>query len=269
MINFNGSLLPQEQLVFSINERIISYADSVKEVIRIVDGEIFLWEEHYFSLMASMRIMRMQIPLNFTPEFFQNQIKTLLQNKQNGCITFTCYRTASNDILESSIGYFIVFDQQEEAWYHEVEEAEIDVYKDFVVNDSFFSQNNIVHPEENIARVYAHENDMHDLVLLNANKRMAKSLYGSIFLVNDQKIRTPKQAEGVQKSVLRNHFITTLNKEKVFEVEETEIFPFEMQRAEEIFVLMDGYGMKSFTQNRKKTFKTEKTHEIFSLFTQS
>ncbi len=266
MINFNGSLVPQEQLVFSTNERIISYADSIKELIRIVDGEIFLWEDHYFSLMASMRIMRMQIPLNFTPEFFQNQIKTLLQHNQNGCITFTCYRTTSSDILDSSIGYFIVFDQQQEAWNHEIEEAEIDVYKDFVINDSFFSQNNIVHPEENIARVYAHENDMRDLVLLNANKRIAKSLNGSIFLVNDHKIRTPKQSEGVQKSVLRNHFISTLNKGKVFEVEETEIFPFEMQRAEEIFVLIDGYGMVSYTKNRKKTYRTDKAQEIFSLF---
>jgi branched-chain amino acid aminotransferase len=36
--------------------------------------KIFFWEDHYFRLMASMRIMRMDIPMDFTMEFLEAQI---------------------------------------------------------------------------------------------------------------------------------------------------------------------------------------------------
>ena len=38
------------------------------ETIAFVNGRPLFWEEHYLRLMASMRILRMEIPLNFTPE---------------------------------------------------------------------------------------------------------------------------------------------------------------------------------------------------------
>lgn len=264
VVNFNGQIIDQNQPIYSTQNRIVNFGDIVKEVIRVKNGEIHLWENHYFSLMASMRIMRMNIPLNFTPEFFQDQIHLLLEEYEvkNGKIEFVCSRSFSDDLLKSGIDYFIRFSTSDKIWEYENLPAEIDVYKDYYVNDSFFSQNNIVRPEENIAKIYLLENEFDDLVLLNQHKKMARSLNGAIFLINDDIIKTPKLSEGVNKSVLRDHFIAQINQSEKYKVEETDIFPFEMQKAEEIFVLIDGFGLKAFTQNRKKTFRTEKTDSL-------
>ncbi|MEG0697456.1 MAG: class IV aminotransferase, partial [Algoriella sp.] len=71
-INLGGVITEQANAVVSTKNRAFRNGDAVKEVLRFVNGEIVDWEDHYFNLMASMRIYRMNIPLDFTPEFFQD-----------------------------------------------------------------------------------------------------------------------------------------------------------------------------------------------------
>ena len=70
MINFNGTLL-EENTVLSTENRGYAYGDALFETIKTSGGKILFWEDHYFRLMASMRIMRMEIPMNFTMEFLE------------------------------------------------------------------------------------------------------------------------------------------------------------------------------------------------------
>ena len=63
----NGQLTEDFQSISSDN-RGLNYGDAVFETIRVQQGKILFWEDHYFRLMASMRIMRMEIPMEFTPD---------------------------------------------------------------------------------------------------------------------------------------------------------------------------------------------------------
>ena len=45
-----------------------------------MDNKVLFLEDHYFRLMASMRICRMEIPMNFTMEYFESQIVTLISS---------------------------------------------------------------------------------------------------------------------------------------------------------------------------------------------
>ncbi len=36
--------------------------------------KVVFWEDHYFRLMASMRMLRMKIPMEFTLEFLEQEI---------------------------------------------------------------------------------------------------------------------------------------------------------------------------------------------------
>ena len=267
-INVGGLIVNQNEATVAMNNRAFYHGDSVKEVLRLVNGEIVDWEDHYFNLMASMRIFRMNIPLSFTPEFFQEQISEVAQANQiiNGKITFFVYRQANIDLLKSSIDYVVSIDSSSKAWEYYADAAEIDVYKDFAVNTSFYSLVNSQKPEEYIAEVYQLENEYADLVLLNTNKRMARTLKGSIYILKDGVIKTPKSEEGVITSVLRNNFIKKLKESDSYEVEELEIFPFEIQKADELFVLVDGEGILSITQNRKKIYTTTETEKLFTQF---
>lgn len=267
-INVGGKLIDQSTATVSVLNQAFSNGDVVKEIFRLVNGEIKDWEDHYFNLMASMRIFRMNIPLSFTPEFFQDQVKLVAEANQitNGKITFQVYRQSTSDILKAEIDYFIAIEESKNSWEFYNEHAEIDVFKDFAVNTSFYSSVNTNRPEEVIAKVYSLENDYADLVLLNSDKRMARSLKGSIFVLNDKHIKTPKAEEGVIKSVLRTNFIKSFKESENYTIEETEIFPFEIQKAEEVFVLIDGEGILSITQNRKKIYQINQTQEIFNQF---
>ena len=75
MINFNGQLTEQSYQIE--NNRGFFYGDSVFESIRIIDGKICFWEDHYFRLISSMRILRIDIPDHFTPDFFEENIMRL------------------------------------------------------------------------------------------------------------------------------------------------------------------------------------------------
>ena len=76
MINSNGSLLNVDSTLLS-NNRGFLYGDAVFETLKICNGKILFWEDHYFRLMASMRILRMEIPMNFTLEYLENQVINL------------------------------------------------------------------------------------------------------------------------------------------------------------------------------------------------
>ena len=80
MINLNGELIEDSSFITSEN-RGYKYGDAVFETLKVVHGKILFWEDHYFRLMASMRIMRMEIPMNFTMEFLEAELlKTIDAN---------------------------------------------------------------------------------------------------------------------------------------------------------------------------------------------
>ena len=72
MINFNGKITDlSDQL---INNRAFLYGDAVFETLIIFNDKILFWEDRYFRLMSSMRIIRLDIPDKYTPEFFKEKI---------------------------------------------------------------------------------------------------------------------------------------------------------------------------------------------------
>ena len=197
-------------------------------------------------------------------------LRAMLRRSVDAPVTSASVRTesirdfAKEDYLKATINYIVSIENNDEDWMFLENENEIDVYKDFTVNTAFYSLVNKYRPEENIAEIYRLENDYADIILLNANKRMARSLKGNIFVINDRTIRTPKKEEGVITSVLRTNFIKKINKAEEFTVEEVDIFPFEIQKAEEVFILIDGVGILPITQNRKKIYTSTKTKSIFN-----
>jgi branched-chain amino acid aminotransferase len=72
MINYNGELLSSDSNISNTN-RAFLFGDGVFETLKIVNNKILFLEDHYFRLMASMRIVRMQIPNNFTLEYIEEQ----------------------------------------------------------------------------------------------------------------------------------------------------------------------------------------------------
>ncbi len=268
---FNGNFFDEADTHFGKINRAFLYGDYISESVKVANGNLLLWEEHYFNLMASMRIFRMKIPLNFTQEFLEEEIqKLILENKiSHAKIQISIYRNADRDDLltRSSVSYLIeILEKNNSADYvWRNEPSEIEIFKDFTVNPSFFTQVNSHKPEEIIAHAFMQENEYDDLVLLNPEKRIARTLMGNPFLIQGNHIKTPKIEEGGIRSVTRNHLCKLIFTSENFTLEETDIFPFELQKTDEVFICLESEGILSIHQNRKKNYFTEKTGEIVNL----
>lgn len=271
---FNGNFFNETDAIFGQINRAFLYGDFISESVKVANKNALLWEEHYFNLMASMRIFRMKIPIEFTQEFLEEQIKkTLKENQvQDAKVNIIVFRNSDNPemITKSTVSYIIkieaVNSSQNYSWQNE--SAEIDIFKDSTISPTFFSQVNSHKPEEVIACAYMQENEFTDLVLLNPDKRIARTLLGIPFLIQGNHIKTPKIEEGGIRSVTRNYLCQMIAKNENFTFEEAEIFPFELQKTDELFVLIESEGILSIHQNRKKNYVTGKTGEIVDLLNQ-
>ncbi len=240
------------------------YGDSVWVSFFVRNGNLIMAEESYFFLMASMRKMRLNIPLSYTLEFFQElfQREVLDQGIQNGIIQLMAYRKQEDKPLPKS----------ETAFYFEIEESndildikgniELDLIKEINVNANLLS-NIRVHSAENIyAEIYAKENDLDDVILLNPNKKIARSIFGNLLFLQENVIKIPKQTEGAYISPLMENFVTFIHKNKLAEIEEAEIIAFESQKAEEILRISDEKGVHAVSKIRNKSFENTKFTEM-------
>jgi branched-chain amino acid aminotransferase len=75
-----------------VKNRAFLLGDAVKVSFFVRNGKLIMDEECYFFLMASMRKMRMNIPLTYTLEFFRPFSKEIIEGEgiQNGIINFRC-----------------------------------------------------------------------------------------------------------------------------------------------------------------------------------
>ena len=261
MINWNGNSSAQENSL--THNRGFLYGDAVFETLKIVKGKILFLEDHYFRLMASMRILRMEIPMDFTMEFFEEQVLTTVTNNgitESARARITVYRNDGGYYLPitNTISFLIhttAIENQAYVW--ESKSYEVDLYKDFYVAKQLLSTlkttNKVLHVT---ASIYADENDLDNCILLNETKNVVEVLQGNIFMVKGNTLITPPISEGCCNGILRKQVLLLAKKIEGLEVIEEIISPFDLQKADELFYTNVIKGIQSITKYRKKEFAT-------------
>ena len=80
--NANGSLIDSNESFISHIDLFSGYSIRVYELVIAGELEESVIEPFYFSLMASMRIYRIPIPVSYTLEFFIDETQKLLEANQ-------------------------------------------------------------------------------------------------------------------------------------------------------------------------------------------
>jgi branched-chain amino acid aminotransferase len=261
MFNFNGKLINEDDKILDAKNRGLQLGDSVYEELRVVSGAVIFLEEHYLRLMSSMRILRMEIPMNFTMEFMEEEILKTISNedlKQTKHIKFTVYRNNENDsaLANNSISYIVTTSILPNPFYIlEENEYEVELFKDFYKNASMLSNLDTTNKILNVVgRIYAQENDYNDCLVLNEQKQVIESLNGNIFLIQKNVIKTPPLTDGCLNGILRRKLIEIVSKLEDYELQEISISPFELQKADELFTINAIDGIISITKYRKKVY---------------
>ncbi|TXF77474.1 aminotransferase class IV [Chryseobacterium sp.] len=251
--------------------RAFLYGDAVWVSFFVRNGQLILAEECYFFLMASMRKMRMNIPLTYTLEFFQNllNVETERNGLQNVIIRMMVYRQNDGRILSQSDVLYHFESEAVNDILSVSEDIEIDLIKEISVNTNLLSSLYVHSPENIYAGIYAAENDLDDVIFLNPNKRIARSIDGNLLFLEGNIIKIPKQTEGAYISPLMENLVTFIHKKGLAEIVEAEIIAFESQKAEEILMVSDMKGIKSVSKIRNKTFGKIRFTKILNLWQES
>ena len=240
------------------------YGDALFETIKILDGKVLFSEDHYFRLMASMRILRMEIPMDFTLEYFENKIlETVKENNltHSARARFNIYRKNGGLYLPNSneIDFFITATPLESPIYHTTDTAyEVDIYKDFVITKQLLSTLKSTNRAINvIGNIFAKENNLNNCLLLNHEKNIIEALNGNLFMLKDGVLSTPPISDGCLNGIMRKQVITIAKTIENLEVKEASISPFDLQKADELFITNVITGIQPITKYRKKDFTTD------------
>lgn len=247
------------------------FGDGVKVSFFVRNNQLIMAEDCYFFLMASMRKMRMNIPLSYTLEFFQNLFHENVINKgfSNGIILFLAYRNADDKPMQkSTVSYYYETSENLDILSFQ-KEITLDLIKEITINTSLLSNIRVHSPENIYAAIYAQENDLDDVLLLNSNKRIARSIFGNLLFLEGNIIRIPKQSEGAYISPLMENFVTFIHRNQLAAIEEAEISAFETQKADEIIMISDEKGIFPVKKIRNKTFVQEKFLDLINAWKQS
>ena len=269
MINFNGKILDESDQLS--NNRGFLYGDAVFETLKIVNNKILFWEDHYFRLMSSMRIIRLDIPETYTPEFLKENIIKIHQKKSltgNSRVRITVFRYSSGKYRpESNTSSFIISSEEvrESNYILNNGDYKVDLFKDFYLDNqlisSIKSNNKIINV---VASIYSNENGLKNCILLNKDKMVVEFINSNIFTVNQGKIYTPKLSSGCLNGVMRKNLINIL-KINFFEVFEEDISTFDLTKSDEIFGTNIIQGLFSVTNYRNKYYSNSISLKILNL----
>jgi branched-chain amino acid aminotransferase len=202
-------------------------------------------------------------------EHFEEQVLSLAI--ANGCkasarARITVYRNEGGYYLpkQRSVSFLINCTALENTVYsNEKNPYEVDLYKDFYVTKQLLSSVKTTNKIINITgSIFADENGLENCLMLNDDKNVIEALNGNLFMVFEGKLITPPISEGCLNGVMRKQILELASKMEGLEVVEEPISPFNLQKADELFITNVIKGIQSITKYRKKEFGNAVANEL-------
>ena len=268
MINLNGKIQETSAILIEQNRGFL-YGDSVFETLKIIDNKVLFLEDHYFRLTASMRICRMEIPMNFTMEYFEDEVLKLihaLPKADSFRARCSFFRSGDGFYLPKTNNVeFIVTAQPLETSLYNLNDSfyEVELFKDSYVTKQLLStlksNNKLV---QITGSIFAHENGYNNCLLLNDEKNIVEALQGNVFMFKDNQLITPPVLDGCLNGIMRKQILAIAAKIEGVEVIEKSISPFDLQKADELFITNVIIGIQPITKYRKKEYTTNLAKQI-------
>jgi len=268
MINYNGHLQAFDALPLDAISRSLKYGDGVFETIRMRDNQLLFIEDHYFRLMASMRILRMAIPMEFTPEYFVEQAALLAEETAiiNGRLRL--------QVVRNSSGLYTPDTNNSCVWWMELDELDsgdyqwnnkglkVELFKDHYIQAGLLSTlktaNSLPYV---IAGIFGKENGFDAMLMVNDKKMLVEANAANVFVLTGNVLKTAPLEDGPLRGVFRKNIIAWA-KEVDLDIREESINPFELQKADEIWLTNTIHGIQWVETYRKRTYVGSKAKEL-------
>ena len=265
MYNCNGALVSDLNQVDQDLLHSFTTNFSLFEKVRLSKGRILFWENHYFRMISSLRRYRFGIPMHYTMEFLKEELLKLhaQQNTtaENALFQFQFFSTKGNT-------QFIISSKEAHPIGLHTQTYSVDLYKEaFITSGNLANLSSTDRGLRIMAKRYAEENGLQDVVLLNEHKHLVETLKGTLYLVQNNHLSTPKLESGCQDFALRTAFHHWLeNEQSSYDLVEEDLNPFALQQSETLFVLSLELGFLCISDYRKTIYPHEKIKTLFASF---
>ena len=102
------------------------------------------------------------------------------------------------------------------------------------------------------------------MLLINDQKMVVEANYGNLFLLQGSNLITPPLEDGALRGVFRKNMFVWA-KELGLDIEEKSISPFDLQKADELWITNTIKGVQAIKTYRKKSFSSIKAAEAVAL----
>ncbi|MGG7036341.1 MAG: aminotransferase class IV, partial [Flavobacterium sp.] len=194
-------------------------------------------------------------------QYLESQILELVSVKNiqdSARVRLTVFRNEGGFYLPTSNSVSFIIDaiKLESKEYKIVKTSfEVDLYKDFFVGKQLLSTlkttNKII---QVTAGIYARENDLESCLLINEDKNVVEAISGNLFMLKDGQLITPSLSQGCMNGIMRRQILKLAKGIDGLEVVESEISPFDLQKADELFITNVIIGIQPITKYRKKEY---------------
>ena len=267
--NLNGYLIRNKHLGIQVNNRGLNYGDGIFETIKYSRKRFNFWEDHYFRLMASMRIVRMEIPMSFSPEYLEEQMRLTLNanglEEASARVKILVVRKAGGFYTPetNAIDFLITTEAIEDDSYQlNSEGLKVDLFKDYYKLSGLLGTLKSTSAQlYGIAGIFAKENSLDDAILLNEKKEVIESISSNIFMLKGNQLFTPLLSSGCLKGVMRKQ-VLELAEQLGLEIKEESFSPFALQKADEVWLSNAINGIRWVGQYRKKSYTNNRAVEM-------
>jgi len=249
-INFNGSVLPADQLIFKANNRGFRYGDGLFESMRFIKGKLKFPEMHIERIQKGMKMLRFDNCSLIDTWFIREKVEELVRRNRTGAdarVRLTVFRDSEGlySPVSNKFGYVLEIQKLDESQYVLNKKGLIiDVYDEIPKPVNALSNlktcNAMIYV---LAGIYKNQNAIDEVLILNQHGFLCESMSSNVFVVYDRKLYTPSLNEGCIAGVMRQ-VVMRLAKENNIELVEAQINPDILNEADEVFLTNAAKGIQ-------------------------
>lgn len=269
-VNFNGKLIPADGYSIMAGNRAYLYGDGLFESIRVMNGRIINFENHYTRLMQGVEALKMKPPATFSKDFFEDQIALLIAENnidQGGWVRLSVDRKPGGKFLPESnhVDYYIEAQSIEENKFTLNDRGfRIDLYDDIKKDISplsrYKTKNGLIYI---MAKLRSQERGLDDLLIQNYKMGIIEGGSSNLFVVSNGVLYTPGLDLGPLGGTMRMQIINIALKNDI-KVYECNISPQNLLVADEVFLTNAIQGVIWVETYRTKLYAKEMARTLTS-----
>ncbi len=267
----NGEYVKADDLSLGASNRAFLYGDGLFETMH-TNGTIPQFIEYHIDrLVTGMHSLKMQIPSNFTVEYFTRHIGGVLTRNKSfmgARVRITVFRNQGGFYTpETNESSFLITSSvlDNDKYVLNPQGYSVDIFQEIRKPVNRLSTvKSISAPIYVMAGIFKSENKLDECIILNEKGRIIESISSNIFLVKDNSMFTPALSEGCLPGVMRKVLINHIAPQTGIPVTEVKPGINDLFNADEIFLTNAIHGIRWVLAFRKKRYYNKMSRELIS-----